>query len=168
MSVKDFFGKKLGGWVYEAASHLSPVNLRSPELGARISGALDNGGMLSAGGEIFGAVRSAIANRGDYRIGDWFAGRNIGEAAGTIENSIRNSRIAMRVGVPAAIGVAGVSGAVAPDNPLDRFASTGLQLGGHSMLAGLFGSRVGWGAGAGYAAFAGFNALRPGNNFGPF
>lgn len=168
MSAADFFGKKLGGWVYQAAAHLSPIELRAGELGTKIATAWDKGGMAEAGGEIFGALKSAIGSRGSYSIGDWFAGRNIGETAGAITGSIRNARIATRVGIPAAMGVAGLSGLVAPDNPLDRLSRTGLQIGAHATMAGALGNRVGWGAGAAYAGWTGLNMLRPGDNFGPF
>lgn len=168
MGVQDFFGKKLGGWVYEAAAHLSPVELRAGATGARIAESFSKGGPMEAGKQIFGAIKSAVKTRGEYSVGDWFTGRNIGEAADGISSSIRNARIGMRVGVPAAIGLAGVSGLLAPDNPLDRLSRTGLQLGGHTAVAGLLGRHVGWGAGAAYAGAAGLNILRPGDNLGPF
>lgn len=168
MSVQDFFGKKLGGWVYNAAAHLSPIDLRAGELGTKIASAWDKGGMVDAGGAVFGALKSAIGSRGSYSIGDWFAGRNIGETAGAITGSIRNARIAARVGVPAAMGLAGFSGLVSPDNPLDRLSRTGLGLGTNAAVAGIMGNRVGWAAGAAYAGWTGLNVLRPGDNFGPF
>ena len=166
--VKDFFGKKLGGWVYEAAAHLSPVELRAGQIGADIASSFEKDGMLGAGGSIFGAMKSAIGSRGDYSVGDWFAGRNIGETAGSITNSVRNARLGMRVGIPAAIGLLGASNLVAPDNPFGNMAGTALQVAGHTAIAGALGSRMGWGYGAAYAGWSAVNALRPGDQIGPF
>jgi hypothetical protein len=168
MSGRDFFGKKLGGWVYKSFAHLSPIDLHAGDVGKAVAKGFDEGGWAGGIGQIFGAVKGAVKNRGSYSIGDWFAGRNIGEAEGAITDSIRHARVAMRVAPLAAMGVAAASGVLAPDNPLDRMARAGLALGTHATIAGALGRGVGWGASAAYSAAAGLNMLRPGDNLGPF
>jgi hypothetical protein len=75
--------------------------------------------------------------------------------------------MAMRVGIPALMGVSTLSGFVAPGNPLDTIARTGIQAGAHAIVASTLGVVYPWAA-AGYVGFAGLNMLRPGDNWGPF
>lgn len=166
--MRDFFGKKLGNWVAGAFSHLSPIDLASGETATKIATAAKSGGAVGAGGEILGAIRGAIKNRGDYKLGDWFQGYNIGEAREGLASSVRQKRLAMRVGIPALVGVSGISGLVAPGNPLDSIASGVLQVGAFATTAGALGSGAHWGLGAAYAGWGGLNMMRSGNNMNPF
>lgn len=164
--MRDFFGKKLGGWVASAFSHLSPIELHAGEAATKIATAAE-GGPIAAGAEILGIIKGAIKDRGSYRVGDWFQGYNIGESREGLAQAVRQKRIAMRVGVPAMMGVSGVSGMVAPGNPLDTMSRTTLQMGALATTAGALG-RAHWGLGAAYAAWGGLNMMRPGDNVGPF
>jgi len=166
--MPDFFGKKLGNWVAGAFAHLSPIDLAAGETATKIATAAKSGGAIGAGGEILGAIRGAIKNRGKYTIGDWFQGYNIDEAREGLASSVRQKRLAMRVGIPALAGVAGVSGLVAPGNPLDSIASGALQVGAFATTTAVLGSGVHHGLGAAYAAWGGLNMMRSGNNMGPF
>ena len=165
--MRDFFGKKLGKWVYSQAAHLAPITLTKGHAQKAIQGAYKSEGLLGGGVAAFGQIREGIQRRGSYSFGDWFTGLNIGEDAQTLSNSLRNSRMAMRIGLPALAGVSAASSIIAPGNPLDTVARTGLQVGAHTIAAATLGQVHPW-AGAAYAGYAGFNLLRRGNNIGPF
>lgn len=165
--MRDFFGKKLGGWVYGALAHASPIDLAAGETAAKIATAHSSGGMLSAGGEIFSAIRNGIKNRGDYSIGSWFSGMNIGEAAGSLSDSVRRNRMLVRVGIPAMLGATSLSSFISPGNPIETVGKTGLQAG--LMMATTAGiGQVSPGLAAAYAGWGGLNLFRSGDNFGPF
>ena len=164
--MRDFFGKKLGGWVAQSFAHLSPIELAAGENATKIATAA-KGGVVNAGAEILGMIKGAIKNRGDYKIGDWFQGFNIGESREGLAATVRRQRVAMRVGMPATIGLSAVMGAIAPGNPLDVISKTAISAGAAATTAGILG-RQNWGLGAAYAAWGGLNILRAGDNFGPF
>lgn len=167
--MKNFFGSKLGGHVFNAFSHLSPMNIGTGAIRGQINRAYATSGMMGAGKVAMKRIQRGLgtAKKHNYSFGDWFSGLNIGEDPTMIADGLRQTRAAWRIGVGATAGVAAVSSVVAPGNPLDVTARSAIQLGGHTAIAGAIGSVSPWG-GAAYAGVAALNALRPGNNFGPF
>jgi len=165
--MKDFFGKKLGSYVYNAMSHLSPVEIRTGTGRALIDRVYGSHGMMGAGKVAMRRIRRGLGNAEGYSFGDWFSGHNVGDTADTLSKSLRQTRAAWRIGTGATFGVAALSSVVAPGNPLDVTSRSAIQLGGHTMAAAALGS-VNPYAGAAYAGWAGLNMIRPGNNMGPF
>lgn len=165
--MKDFFGKKLGSMFLNTMSHLSPIDLHAGEMATKIATAHSAGGDFAAAGTIFSGITNAIRNRGSYKVGDWFRGANIGENIGTLSEEVMRRRQMVRIGIPAVAGAAAVSRAFMPDTPLDTMASGTLQIGTNFATAAMLG-RFDYRAGMGYSLVAGYNMLRPGNNWGPF
>ncbi len=167
--MKNFFGKKLGGYVFNAFSHLSPQNIGSGAIRNTIESAYAKSGMMGAGKVAMGRIVRGLstAKKHGYTFGDWFTGLNIGEKAADVSEHLRHTRAAWRIGTGVTVGVAGLSSAMGSDNFLGVTARSAIQLGGHTAIAGAIGSVSPWG-GAAYAGVTALNALRPGDNFGPF
>lgn len=160
--MRDFFGKKLGGFVSQFFGHLSPVGL------ARESGAAKAGTatLTSDVGTWMGGVRDAIRNRNGYGMRDWFGGFNLGESRAGLADSLRRSRQIARWGTVGAIGGV-LTGSIAPGNPLDVVGRSALTAGAHVGITAAIGRSYPGLAGA-YAAWGGFNMLRRGNQIGPY
>lgn len=167
--MKNFFGSKLGGHVFNALSHLSPVNIGSGAARARINQVYASSGMMGAGKAAFQEIKAGMAQaKGrNYSFGDWFTGKTLSRVGDVSGEGLGQTRAAWRIGVGATAGVAAISSVVAPGNPLDITARSAIQLGGHTAVAGAIGSVSPWG-GAAYAGVAALNAVRSGDNFGPF
>lgn len=160
----DFFGKKLGGFVRHAASHLSPVDLHDMAGLSRLKNSARNLDFKSMVQE----VRNRAGGAGKFTIGKYLTGFNADDigrgAASALSDNTRMIRAAMRIGIPTGIGFAAAFGT---DNPLGRAVGGIGQLGLHTVGTAAMGAMNPY-AGMGYAGWAGLNLLRSGDNMGPF
>jgi hypothetical protein len=79
----------------------------------------------------------------------------------------RQNMLARRAVLGAMGAYAGGNLLLGRDNSISNTAGAGLSVGLHGTIMGALGTRNP-AAGMAYGAWAGLNALRPGNNFGPF
>lgn len=164
--MTDFFGKKLGSMVLGAMSHLSPVALHQGDLGRRITAAAAEGD-IPAAHEIFRGILEGIKGRGDYKLSDWFQGKNIGEAAESLTDSLKKRRMAMRLGVPSVLGAAAITSFVGQDSVIDHISTGAMGIGFHTATAGMLGRGRPL-LGAGYAGIIAGKMLMPGDGIGPY
>jgi len=182
--MANFFGKSgMGTSILRGASRLNPIDLSRGQA-SRAWQHIVNTDSRHMGG-LYDSARKTHRGAGPRWSGfdkirggvrGYFAGDNLSDMArnmgmdglgATPAEARRRNKMVRRT-------VAGAAGAYAASNILfgqnngiSSAVGAGAQVGAHGSIMGLIGSRNP-AAGAAYGAWAGLNALRPGNNMGPF
>jgi hypothetical protein len=131
---------------------------------------------------VMGISHNASTNLNGLRgmgIRDWFAGMNYRDK---VIDSMRSGgmdlamdtagmrrRMLARAAVPALAGIGIASSQLlGSNNAISNLSGLGVGMGVHGAIGTGLAYKVGPAAGYGYLGLAGFNAIRSGNNFGPF
>lgn len=196
---RDLWGKKLGQMIGGVADDLSPIALNQAQgmrkyfQSAREVPLGKKWEAYQGMGERVRGARQAAVDKGmaePYRISDYFSGRNVEDVPGMkggskrrfrgskmvqgpggLSESVRNRRMAWRLGIPGAVAGAAGAQAIFGDNPITQTIGTaGMIAGigaGTSMMA-RFGGNKGAFAALGILGVSGVNAARRGDQIGPF
>lgn len=193
---RDFWGKKLGRVLGSLAEDLSPIAMNQAS-GMRKLFQSARDVPLSAKWEAYGKMNKAVrgARRAaegvggvkPYTLGDYFSGLNVEDyvggskprfrgsqmiaASGALPDAVRQRRMAWRLGIPGAIVGGAATQALVGDNFISDTVGAGMTagavIGGTSMMA-RFGGRGSAFAALGILGMSGVNALRRGDQWGPF
>lgn len=196
--MRDFFGKKLGRSILKTAGTLNPLDIARGEGAVKAArGGMSPGGAIgqSLFDDITRTYREtaktwdAMKQAGNQpsmgqMASSYFKGYNLRHLAGELGtpgyvNRLNDPRMqaaisrrgAIRTGVFGAIGVSAAGSMAFGQNFMSDTLNVGLTGGGHLTAAAMmhrYGGTYGPMAAAGYAGWAGLNALRQGDNFGPF
>jgi hypothetical protein len=172
--IDNYLGKKMGNFLTDVVSNLNPVQLSK---GVNAQKGVDVGGNLKA-------IRDLTKNKTEpgMSLKDYFRGKKVGAKLPTDsrqptsfnrfvseeKDAARGTTRAIGAGAIAAYGLAPM--VLGKDNPISRTIEGGAALGVH---AGVTASALRTGPagkyfGVGYAGLAAVNAVRSGNNWGPF
>jgi hypothetical protein len=181
--MANFFGKKgLGSSILRGAQGLNPIDISRGDRsrawqyimntdGRSVNTVYDSARKTHRGT----SPRWSGMDKLRQGVRGYFAGDNLNDMARNMGMEIgatpaemrRRNKLVRRT-------VAGVAGAYVAgntlfgqNNGLSSAAGAGMQVGAHGAIMGLIGSRNP-AAGVAYGTWAGLNAMRPGNNLGPF
>jgi len=173
--IDTYLGKKMGNFLTDIVKDLNPVQLNKANTAQK---GVDIGGNLKA-------VRDLVKNKTEpgMSLKEFFQGKQVGAKLPTdsrqptsFNRFVSEDRDATRAttrtigaGAIAAYGLAPM--VLGQDNPISRTIEGGAALGVHAgITAGTLraGGPSGRFFGVGYAGLAAVNAVRSGNNWGPF
>jgi hypothetical protein len=196
--VRDYFGRKLGNMILRSARRLNPIDIsRATGAAKAAKSGLSPGGSIGASlfddvtrsfketAKTWDAIKATGKQPGlGQMASQYFKGYNLREVAGELgaagySNRLNShatqvmmkNRARWRMGTFGAIGLSAGASLVAGDNFMSTTLNTAITGGTHLMgasLMGRYGGQYGGYAQAGYMGWAGLNALRSGNQFGPF
>jgi len=174
--ITEYGGQKMGQMLMDLVSDINPIQLnraKTAQSGPDISGNVKAVRQL---------VKQNDANKG-MTLGQYFEGKKISaqidpKGKTTFNKFVSEDKDSLRASTRA-IGAAAIgSYALAPlvlgqDNPINRTVEAGAAFGMHAGItaAALRGGKTNMAAGMfglGYGGLAAINAVRSGNNFGPF
>jgi hypothetical protein len=171
--IDNFFGKKMGNMLMDVVSDINPVRLNKANTAQK---GPDIGGNLKA-------VRDLVKNRdsNSLTLKDYWAGKKIGASRtgnkntsftkGFVDRDGDSSRATVRAVGAGSVAAYGLSPMVmGDDNPFKRTVEAGAAFGAHAGITAAS-IRAGGGAkmfGVAYGGIAAFNAIRSGDNTGPF
>lgn len=174
--ISEYGGQKMGQMLMDLVSDINPIQLNRA---STAQSGPDIGGNVKAVRQL---VKQNDANKG-MTLGQYFEGKQIGaqidpKGKTTFNKFVSEDRDKLRASTRA-IGAAAIgSYALAPlvlgqDNPINRTVEAGAAFGMHAGItaAALRGGKTNMAAGMfglGYGGLAAINAVRSGNNFGPF
>lgn len=167
--MRNFFGKKVGGFVSQAFADLSPIGLHTASESGKVATSVAPSFRQAVGAfrARFGEVMKSSPE--PFRLSEYFRGFNAGEGRGMVSEAIRSRRQMTRLAMPATIGI-GVLGDLAfgNDNGISGLARTAGSVALSTMagygLHGMYGAK----ASLPFAAIAGMNAIRRGDQWGFF
>jgi len=194
--MRDYMGGKLGRFVRKQLSHLSPIDLAESEARQKLrtsfgrnvpSRSWRQDAVLETGEGFWGGTQSmfeygsqqASKVKGNYTLGDYFTGKNFsdmmegssGWRTGDQLKQLQRRRMMSRIGIPGIIGGGAALDMTIGENPISNVGRSALS-GGMTLGVGAGMSRFGGKAGTvGAAALFGYstiNALRGGDQIGPF
>jgi len=170
--IDDFFGKKMGNMLMDLVDDVNPVRLnkansaqKGPDIGGNVK-----------------AVRDLVKNRdsNSFTLKDYWSGKKIGASRTQgkntsftktlVDKDADKSRATVRAVGAGSIAAYGLSPMVmGDDNPFKRTIEAGAAFGVH---AGITAASIRGGGtkmfGIAYGGIAAFNAIRAGDNLGPF
>lgn len=177
--IHEYAGKKMGGMLMDLVSDINPIQLNKA---SNAQSGPDIGGNIKAVREL---AKQNDANKG-MSLKQYFEGKKIGatrdpEGKITFNKFVDEKKDSLRASTRT-IGAAAVgSYALAPlvlgqDNPINRTVEAGAAFGMHAGITAAAinkgfktgGNRAAGMFGVAYGGLAAMNAIRSGNNFGPF
>lgn len=174
--IHEYAGKKMGNMLMDLVSDINPLQLSRA---STAQSGPDVGGNIKAVRDL---VKQNDANKG-MTLKQYFEGKQIGatrdpKGKTTFNKFVNEDKDHLRASTRT-IGAAAIgSYALAPlvlgqDNPINRTVEAGAAFGMHAGItaAAIRGGKANTAAGMfgiGYGGLAAINAVRSGNNFGPF
>ena len=177
--ISEYGGQKMGQMLMDLVSDINPIQLN------RARAAQSDPDIIGNAKAVRQLVKQNDANKG-MTLGQYFQGKKIGaqidpKGKTTFSKFVSEDKDSLRASTRT-IGAAAIgSYALAPlvlgqDNPINRAVEAGAAFGMH---AGITAAAIRKGSGAGgnkaagmfgmaYGGLAAMNAIRSGNNFGPF
>lgn len=166
--IQNYMGKKMGDFLSGVIGDINPVSLAAGE----------GRGKNDVMGNLKAVKDLAISKKG-MSLSDFFAGKkiqaritgdktNFKKMVDTKNDEARASARAIAAGTVAAYGLSPM--VLGEDNVVNRTIAGGAGLAMHAGITAASIRSGGAGAmfGVGYAGFAAMNAIRQGDNFGPF
>ncbi len=167
--IHNYMGKKMGDFLSGGVGDLNPISL------SRGNGAKKNDFVGNAK-----SIRDLVVSKKGMSLSDFFAGKRVqasvnkggktsfGQFIDEENDAARATARAMAASTVAAYGVAPMM--FGEDNVINRTIEGGAAMGMHAGITSSLIRTGGSGAmfGVGYAGLAAINAIRQGDNFGPF
>lgn len=167
--MRNFFGKKVGGFVSSAFAHLSPIGLHSQAEGAKIATSVAPSfadtlrSFRSRFGEVMGSRQEP------FRLSNYFRGFNADEVVGVVPEAIRSRRQMTRLALPGLVGLGlGADVAFGSDNAISKMSRTAGSVALATMTGFGLRSVAGGAVAAGFGGLTAINAVRPGDQWGFF